>query len=147
VSPVELAGERAEPVAGEIDGRAVRTDVSREADITTLRATAQELGGPIELFFSNAGIGGPPGGPEADDAGLQMAWQVNVMAHVWAARALLPSMVQRGDGYLLSTASATTWRHRSSVTCGYRVFGGSAGATWPPKAVLHQVACAAARRS
>jgi NAD(P)-dependent dehydrogenase (short-subunit alcohol dehydrogenase family) len=102
----DLDGERAEAVAREIDARAVRTDVSREADIATLVATAEELGGPIDLFFSNAGVGGPPGGPEADDAGLQMAWQVNVMAHVWAARALLPAMVERGDGYLLSTASA-----------------------------------------
>jgi NAD(P)-dependent dehydrogenase (short-subunit alcohol dehydrogenase family) len=102
----DLDGERAEAVAREIDARAVRTDVSREADIAALVATAQELGGPIDLFFSNAGIGGPPGGPEADDAGLQAAWQVNVMAHVWAARALLPAMVERGDGYLLSTASA-----------------------------------------
>jgi NAD(P)-dependent dehydrogenase (short-subunit alcohol dehydrogenase family) len=102
----DLDGERAEAVAREIDARAVRTDVSREADIARLVATAQEIGGPIDLFFSNAGIGGPPGGPEADDAGLQLAWQVNVMAHVWAARALLPAMVERGDGYLLSTASA-----------------------------------------
>jgi hypothetical protein len=77
----DLDGERAEAVAREIDARAVRTDVSREADIATLVATAEERGGPIDLFFSNAGVGGPPGGPEADDAGLQMAWQVNVMAH------------------------------------------------------------------
>jgi NAD(P)-dependent dehydrogenase (short-subunit alcohol dehydrogenase family) len=102
----DIDGEQAEAVAREIDAQALRTDVSREADIATLVATAQELGGPVDLFFSNAGIGGPPGGPEADDAGLQLAWQVNVMAHVWAARALLPAMVQRGDGYLLSTASA-----------------------------------------
>ena len=102
----DLDGERAEVVAREIGARAMRVDVSREAEIRTLVAGAEEAGGPIDLFFSNAGVGGPPGGPEADDDALQMTWQVNVLAHVWAARALLPAMVQRGDGYLLSTASA-----------------------------------------
>jgi NAD(P)-dependent dehydrogenase (short-subunit alcohol dehydrogenase family) len=102
----DLDGEQAAVVAREIDGRAMRVDVSREAEIRTLVAGAEEAGGPIDLFFSNAGVGGPPGGPEADDDALQMTWQVNVLAHVWAARALLPAMVQRGDGYLLSTASA-----------------------------------------
>jgi NAD(P)-dependent dehydrogenase (short-subunit alcohol dehydrogenase family) len=102
----DLDGERAEAVAHEIGGHALRVDVSREADIRSLVAGAEHTGGPIDLFFSNAGVGGPPGGPEADDDALQMSWEVNVMAHVWAARALLPAMVQRGDGYLLSTASA-----------------------------------------
>jgi NAD(P)-dependent dehydrogenase (short-subunit alcohol dehydrogenase family) len=58
------------------------------------------------LFFSNAGVPGPGGGPEAPDDELQATWEINVMAHVWAARALLPEMVARGEGYLLSTASA-----------------------------------------
>ena len=49
---------------------------------------------------------GPAGGPEAPDAELQATWEINVMAHIWAARAVLPEMVERGDGYLLSTASA-----------------------------------------
>ncbi len=102
----DLQGERAEAVARDIGGLAVRTDVSRQDEIEALVTTAQERGGPIDLFFSNAGVGGPPGGPEADDVALQMTWQVNVMAHVWAARALLPAMIERGDGYLLSTASA-----------------------------------------
>jgi NAD(P)-dependent dehydrogenase (short-subunit alcohol dehydrogenase family) len=48
----------------------VRVDVSEGAEIAALVARAQELGGPIDLFFSNAGVGGPPGGPEADDAGI-----------------------------------------------------------------------------
>ncbi|MGI8715189.1 MAG: SDR family oxidoreductase [Solirubrobacteraceae bacterium] len=102
----DLDGERVQAVASEIDATGVRTDVSREAEIKALVSDAQERGGPIDLFFSNAGVPGPPGGPEADDAGLQLAWDVNVMAHVWAARALLPAMTERGEGYLLSTASA-----------------------------------------
>ena len=97
---------RAESVAREIGGLAVTTDVSRESDIKALLAQARDAAGPIDLFFSNAGVPGPPGGPEAPDDELQRTWEVNVMAHVWAARALLPEMVERGDGYLLSTASA-----------------------------------------
>lgn len=102
----DLNADTAEAVAAEIDGLAVPTDVGREADIRALVQTAQSNGGPIDLFFSNAGVPGPAGGPEAPDAELQVTWEVNVMAHVWAARALLPDMVARGEGYLLSTASA-----------------------------------------
>jgi NAD(P)-dependent dehydrogenase (short-subunit alcohol dehydrogenase family) len=93
-------------VAREIDATAVTADVGREAEIRALVASAQTSGGPVDLFFSNAGVPGPPGGPEASDAELELTWQINVMAHVWAARALLPDWVSRGDGYLLSTASA-----------------------------------------
>jgi NAD(P)-dependent dehydrogenase (short-subunit alcohol dehydrogenase family) len=95
-----------EAVAGEVGGVAVETDVGREEDILALVAKAREVAGPVDLFCSNAGVGGPGGGPEAPDDEWQRAWQVNVMAHVWAARALLPEMLERGDGYLLSTASA-----------------------------------------
>jgi NAD(P)-dependent dehydrogenase (short-subunit alcohol dehydrogenase family) len=101
----DLRLEPAEQVAREIGGIAVQTDVSREREIAALVARARE-DGPIDLFFSNAGVPGPPGGPEAPDDELQATWEVNVMAHVWAARALLPAMIERGDGYLLSTASA-----------------------------------------
>ena len=61
--------------------------------------------GPIDLFASNAGILGY-GGIEVDDQVWERVWSVNVMAHVYAARALVPRMVGRGGGYLLSTASA-----------------------------------------
>ena len=98
--------ERVGAVAVEIGATAVPADVSREADIAGLIAKAQEHHGPIDLFFSNAGVPGPGGGPEAADDELQRTWEINVMAHVWAARALLPGWVARGDGYLLSTASA-----------------------------------------
>lgn len=101
----DVAGGQAEAVAREIDGRAVTADVSRESEIRSLIATASEAG-EIDLFFSNAGVPGPAGGPEAPDAELQRTWEVNVMAHVWAARALLPAWTARGHGYLVSTASA-----------------------------------------
>jgi NAD(P)-dependent dehydrogenase (short-subunit alcohol dehydrogenase family) len=97
---------RVRAVAEEIGALAVSADVSRESDITALIATAQDQHGAIDLFFSNAGVAGPGGGPEAPDAELQLTWEINVMAHVWAARALLPGWLERGEGYLLSTASA-----------------------------------------
>jgi NAD(P)-dependent dehydrogenase (short-subunit alcohol dehydrogenase family) len=99
-------GDRVAAVAEQIGAVAVRTDVGREAEIRTLVDGAVATQGPIDLFFSNAGIAGPPGGPEASDEELQRTWEINVMAHVWAARAVLPAMVERGEGYLLSTASA-----------------------------------------
>ncbi len=102
----DLNLEPVEAVAQEIGGLAVQADVGREAAIKDLIARARDSGGPIDLFFSNAGVPGPPGGPEAPDDELQATWEVNVMAHVWAARELVPEMVKRGDGYLLSTASA-----------------------------------------
>jgi NAD(P)-dependent dehydrogenase (short-subunit alcohol dehydrogenase family) len=102
----DLDLDAAQATAGEIDALAVRTDVGQEADIIALIEQAREARGPIDLFFSNAGIAGPVGGPEAPDDEIQATWQINVMAHVWAARAVLPAMVERGEGYLLSTASA-----------------------------------------
>jgi NAD(P)-dependent dehydrogenase (short-subunit alcohol dehydrogenase family) len=102
----DLNLEPVEAVAQEIGGLAVQTDVGRESSIKDLIARARDSGGPIDLFFSNAGVPGPPGGPEAPDDELQATWEVNVMAHIWAARELVPEMVERGDGYLLSTASA-----------------------------------------
>ncbi len=99
-------GDRVRAVGEAIGALAVAADVSRESEITGLIAAAQAEHGPIDLFFSNAGVPGPGGGPEAPDDELQQTWEINVMAHVWAARALLPDWVARGDGYLLSTASA-----------------------------------------
>jgi NAD(P)-dependent dehydrogenase (short-subunit alcohol dehydrogenase family) len=60
----------------------------------------------LTCFCSNAGVGPPTGGVEVPDDGWQTHWNIHVMAHVWAARALAPVMVRRGEGYLLSTASA-----------------------------------------
>jgi NAD(P)-dependent dehydrogenase (short-subunit alcohol dehydrogenase family) len=85
----------------------VRTDVGREDDIRALVERAREVGGQVDLLCSNAGIPGPGGGPtDIADEEWERAWRINVMAHVWAARAVLPEMLERGDGYLMSTASA-----------------------------------------
>ena len=86
---------------------AVPTDVGHEEDILALVDRAREVGGQIDLFCSNAGIPGPDGGPlESSNEEWERAWRINVMAHVWAARAVLPEMLERRDGYLVSTASA-----------------------------------------
>src|ERR1039458_4945074 len=58
------------------------------------------------VTWFNAGVPGAMGGPEAPEESWEEAWRVNVMAHVWAARALLPEMLGRGEGYLINTASA-----------------------------------------
>ncbi len=85
--------------------RAFRCDVSKEAEIRNLIDTVEREAGPIDLFCSNAGIG-IGGGADATNEAWQRIWDINVMAHVWAARHLIPRMVARGGGYLLNTASA-----------------------------------------
>lgn len=101
----DLDGDKTASVAEEIGGLAVATDVSVEADIINLVAKANARYGQIDLFCSNAGIG-LDGGEAVSDAGWQRIWGINFMAHVYAARAVLPQMLARGDGYLLQTASA-----------------------------------------
>jgi NAD(P)-dependent dehydrogenase (short-subunit alcohol dehydrogenase family) len=101
----DLQRDAAEAVANEIGGLAVACDVTREADVKQLVEKTESRFGDIDLFCSNAGVG-VRGGAEAPDADWQRSWDVNVMAHVYAARAVLPSMLKRGRGYLLQTVSA-----------------------------------------
>jgi NAD(P)-dependent dehydrogenase (short-subunit alcohol dehydrogenase family) len=98
-------GERLESVAKAIGGAAVACDVAKEADIRHLIAEAERHYGPVDVFFSNAGIG--RGGQEdAPDEDWADSWAIHVMAHAYAARALVPGMLVRKSGYLLNTASA-----------------------------------------
>lgn len=101
----DLNGDGARQVAEEIGGIAVTTDVGNEAAIRQLVETTLEHHGTIDLFCSNAGIA-IEGGAEVPDDKWQRIWQINVMAHVYAARAVLPGMLARGSGYLLNTVSA-----------------------------------------
>ena len=100
--------ERAQGVANEIGkvASAMKCDVSREADIQALVAATRERFGPVDIFMSNAGILGRPGGIELEDALWDKMWQIHGMAHVWAARAVVPEMIARGGGYFVVTASA-----------------------------------------
>jgi NAD(P)-dependent dehydrogenase (short-subunit alcohol dehydrogenase family) len=101
----DLQAEPAAALAREISATAIAADVSREADVLRLVEQVSARHGRIDLFCSNAGVGAK-GGVEAADATWERSWQVNVMAHVYAARAALPGMVARGQGYLLQTVSA-----------------------------------------
>ena len=98
-------GAGAKATAAETGGVAFTTDVSREADIRALIEGVELNHGPIDLFVSNAGIG-VGGGAEASNEAWQKIWDINVMAHVWAARHMVPRMIARGGGYIMSTASA-----------------------------------------
>ncbi len=105
VTVADLDGEGAAAVADEIGGLGLAVDVADEAAVKDLVAQSEARGGPIDLFCSNAGIG-VAGGVEASSEEWQRIWDINLMAHVYAARAVLPSMLERGEGYLLNTASA-----------------------------------------
>jgi NAD(P)-dependent dehydrogenase (short-subunit alcohol dehydrogenase family) len=104
---VDRDADAVKAVADELGERALglTADVAVEADIVNVVERTEEHFGPVDLFCSNAGIGGG-GGIETPDEVWNDIWAINVMAHVYAARAVLPSMIARGDGYLLNTASA-----------------------------------------
>ena len=103
MADVDLEG--ASRVAGEIEGTAVRCDVSSESDVKALVERVQAEHGRIDIFCSNAGIA-VGGGPEASTDQWQRIWDVNLMSHVFVARHVLPGMLARGEGYLLGTVSA-----------------------------------------
>jgi NAD(P)-dependent dehydrogenase (short-subunit alcohol dehydrogenase family) len=107
VAVVDLDGAGAASVAAGIGDTAIglAADVSVEADIAAAVQTTEERFGPIDLLVCNAGIGAMAG-IDAPDEVWQRVWDVNVMAHVRAVRAVLPSMLARGEGYVLTTASA-----------------------------------------
>ena len=111
---VDMNGAGAAATAKAIGGTAFTCDVAKEADIQRVIAETERSIGPIDLFCSNAGVGGHFNGEKADvnnacsipNAGWQRAWEINVMAHIYAARALLPLMIARGGGTFLNTVSA-----------------------------------------
>ena len=111
----DIDGSAAETVAQEIGGHAFAIDVGNEAELSDLVHRVEQDIGPIDLFVSNAGVGfGDAHGQAASSAGgmrpvddrWEACWQVNVMAHVYAARELVPRMTARGGGCLVNVASA-----------------------------------------
>jgi NAD(P)-dependent dehydrogenase (short-subunit alcohol dehydrogenase family) len=106
----DIAPDGAVAAAGAIverGGRAVAhaCDVRVEAEVQRLVERAESAHGPVDLFCSNAGVA-IGGGPDASDAQWSRAWETNFLAHLYAVRAVVPRMVERGGGYLLHTASA-----------------------------------------
>ncbi len=101
----DLDAAAAEAVAAEIGGLAVAGDAGTGQGVAELIAAASGFLGEIDIYCSNAGTGGGTG-PETPDDLWQRAWEVNTMAHVRAARALLPGWLARGSGTFVVTASA-----------------------------------------
>lgn len=104
VVAADIDGEGARQAAPET-GFGMRVDVGREADIQALVAQTISRYGQIDLFCSNAGVFIPGGIDAPDEAWLKMR-DIHLLAHVYAARAVLPGMLARGEGYLLQTVSA-----------------------------------------
>ncbi len=109
VAVADLDFENAKNIAMEIGGLALKVDVASEADIVAaVERTEKELG-PIDIFVSNAGVAfgdGPDGAASAPDQYWRACLDINLMAHVYAARAMIPRMKERGGGCLVNVASA-----------------------------------------
>ena len=105
VVAADLNGDGANEIAQEIGGLAVACDVGNEQDINNLVEKTEKELGPVDIFFSNAAVatGGNP--LDTPIAVWQQQWEINVMAHVYAVRAVLPGMLDREEGYLIHTAS------------------------------------------
>ncbi|SFB20264.1 NADP-dependent 3-hydroxy acid dehydrogenase YdfG [Amycolatopsis marina] len=101
----DLNGDAVTTVAEEIGGTAVTGDVASEAGVAELLGAARDALGEIDLFCANAGVA-PLGGADAAEQQWALAWDVNVMAHVRAASALLPDWLARGRGHFIATVSA-----------------------------------------
>jgi NAD(P)-dependent dehydrogenase (short-subunit alcohol dehydrogenase family) len=117
-------------VAAEIGGTAIEADVAREEDVKRLVADTMAQHGVVDLFCSNAGIA-VNGAETTPDDEWTRCWDVNVMAHVYAARAVLPGMLARGKGYLLQTVSAAgLLTHPQSATYAVTKHASLAFAEW-----------------
>ena len=107
---VDLEGENAQLVADAIGGEAFGVDVRDESQIADMVRDVESRHGAVDLFCSNAGIIAGDGEPwwatSASNDTWQAMWEIHVMAHIYAGRACLPGMIERGSGYFLNTVSA-----------------------------------------
>ncbi len=110
IAVIDIDLAKAQETAARVGGLALKADVAREEDVRRVIDESREQLGAIDLFCSNAGILRPD--PSRDSCvsspneDWQLNWDVNVMSHVYAARALLPHMIEKGEGYFLITVSA-----------------------------------------
>ncbi|MDT3446451.1 MULTISPECIES: SDR family oxidoreductase [unclassified Pseudofrankia] len=95
-----------ERVSAAVGGVGLATDITVEGNVRAVADLARRAYGEIDIWFSNAGASGPDQpGEIQENARWAAAWELHVMAHVYAAREVLPAMLARGDGYLIQTAS------------------------------------------
>ena len=102
----DLDQDQVAKAADELGCLGFQCDVTDEAQVVALTEFALKEFGQIDIFCSNAGAGGEGVLTDASNEVWQKQWELHVMSHVYAARAVLPSMLDRGEGYLLNTASA-----------------------------------------
>ena len=105
VAVIDIDASNAESVAREVGGRAYACDVGDESVVNGTLAQIEADYGPIDVLFNNAGIATGGDLLDTDPEVWQRQWNVNVMSHVYTTRAVLPGMLERGDGYLIQTAS------------------------------------------
>ncbi len=110
VALADLDGAKVSAVAKDMGALGMACDVGRESQVQDFVHQTERAFGPIDLFCSNAGVAvadpDPNNAASASDAEFERNWRIHVMAHVYAARALLPQMASRGSGYFLNTVSA-----------------------------------------
>lgn len=102
----DIDAESVDRVSSELETVGLAVDITQEANVQAVADLARRTYGEVDVWFSNAGhSGSPQPGELQSDEVWDLTWKLHVMAHVYAARAVLPSMVERGSGYLLQTAS------------------------------------------
>ncbi|PYE54130.1 SDR family oxidoreductase [Deinococcus yavapaiensis] len=101
----DLKADAASEQARRIGATAIAANVAREEDVRRLVEEATRQFGRVDVFVSNAGIA-VGHSEQSSDKEWDLIWHVNTMSHVYAARAVLPQMLERQEGYLLNVASA-----------------------------------------
>ncbi len=130
IAVADLQIESLQEVASSVGGMAVPCNVAHEEEIQQLVARVEQELGPIDIFCSNAGIA-RLGDEDVSNQEWQLNWDIHVMAHVYAVRAVAPKMAARGQGYLIHTASAAgLLSHIQSATYSVTKHAAVAFAEW-----------------
>jgi NAD(P)-dependent dehydrogenase (short-subunit alcohol dehydrogenase family) len=112
VAVMDIEIDKARELASSIGGFGLGGDVGIESDIKNAILEVERALGPIDIFISNAGVAFGDGpdwmAASASNKSWEISWRVNVMAHVYAARELVPKMIRRGGGYLVNIASGAS---------------------------------------
>ena len=130
IAVADVQEELLRNVAAEVGGIAIPCNVTLESDIQNLVRQVEEKLGPIDIFCSNAGIV-RLGDEDVPNEEWQLNWDIHMMAHVYAVRAVAPKMAERGSGYLIHTASAAgLLSHIQSATYSVSKHAAVAFAEW-----------------